>query len=161
MKKWIVVTLAICIAQWTIAQTDTPAYKRFPTLPPIQLLLTDSTTLTKGQLKKQPTIIMFFSPTCDHCQHQMDDMLSRSKELDHVQFVLATFQPFEEMVEFYNNYKLDKHPNIKVGRDIKYTLPPFYNIRNLPYLALYNKKGELITTFEGNVKVEKLLKALD
>jgi hypothetical protein len=32
-------------------------------------------------------------------------------------------------------------------------------MQSLPYLALYDKKGQLITTFEGNQKVNKILKA--
>jgi len=46
-----------------------------------------------------------------------------------------------------------------LGRDEKFTLPPFYKIKNLPYLALYDKKGNLITTFEGTQKVDTILQA--
>jgi hypothetical protein len=46
-----------------------------------------------------------------------------------------------------------------MGRDEKFALPPFYRIRNLPYLALYDKKGKLITTFEGNQKADIILDA--
>jgi hypothetical protein len=34
-------------------------------------------------------------------------------------------------------------------------------MRNLPYLALYNRKGDLITTFDGNATTAQLLKAFD
>ena len=57
------------------------------------------------------------------------------------------------------HYRLFEHPNIKLGRDEKFFLAPFYKIRNLPYLALYDKKGNLITTFEGTQKVETIVKA--
>lgn len=32
-------------------------------------------------------------------------------------------------------------------------------MKSLPYLALYNKKGNLITTFEGTTRIEKVLEA--
>jgi len=32
-------------------------------------------------------------------------------------------------------------------------------VHNLPYMALYDKKGNLITTFEGTQKVDTLLNA--
>ena len=54
-----------------------------------------------------------------------------------------------------------EHPNSKMGRDEKFFLPPFYKIRNLPYLALYDKKGNLITTFEGTQKIDTILAAFD
>jgi thioredoxin-related protein len=149
---------AICMFG-AIAQTDTPAYKKYPSVPPFTLLQADSTLFTKNDLKKQPTIIMYFSPTCDHCQHQWADMVKRKEDLQQFQIVMATYQPFEEMAEFYEKEQIASYPNIHVGRDEKYFLPPFYRMQSLPYLALYDKQGNLITTFEGNVKIDKLLDA--
>ncbi|MHC0069021.1 hypothetical protein ACWATR_40190, partial [Nostoc sp. UIC 10890] len=52
-------------------QQDLP-YKRFPTVPPFELTKEDGKTkISKSNLKKnQPVVVMFFSPDCDHCQHQ-------------------------------------------------------------------------------------------
>ena len=103
---------------------------------------------------------MYFSPECHHCQRQMEDMLARMDDLKKVQIVLATYRPMEELIAFANKYQLQKHPNIQAGRDTKYFIQPFYRIKNLPYLALYDKKGKLITTFEGNVSVDRLIEEL-
>lgn len=141
---------------------DTQApYLRFPTLPPFHLLKLDSSTyLTKEDVKKnRRTIIMFFSPDCDHCKHQTESILSDFSKFRDIEIIMATYQPFEELKEFNTHYKMAEHPNIKLGRDEKFFLPPFYKIRNLPYLALYDKKGNLITTFEGTQKVDTILAA--
>jgi thioredoxin-related protein len=144
-----------------MAQVDTPAYKRFPTVPPLTIMQVDSTNLTKGDLKRQPTIIMYFSPDCDHCKHQWADMKKAMDKLKKYQIIMVTYQPFEMMVDFYKNQQIASYSNIKMGRDTKFFLPPFYQINNLPYLALYDKQGKLITTFEGNVKIDKLVKAFE
>ena len=138
-----------------------PPYKRFPTIPPFRLLKLDSTTyLTKDDLKKHHrTLVMFFSPDCDHCKHQTEAMLEQIDKFKEVEIVMATYQPFEEMKQFNTYFRIFDHPNIKIGRDEKFFLVPFYKIRNLPFLALYDKSGNLITTFEGNQKPETLLKA--
>ena len=47
--------------------------------------------------------------------------------------------------------------NIKMGRDTQFFFPPFYKIKNLPFMALYNSTGKLITTFEGTTPMKKLL----
>jgi thioredoxin-related protein len=138
---------------------DSPAYKRFPTVPPFSIVQVDSTTLTKEKLKHQPTLIMYFSPDCDHCKHQWADMEKRMKDLKKYQIIMVTYQPFEEMVNFYKAHKIEEYPNVKMGRDSKFFLPPFFKIQSLPFQALYDKSGELITTFEGNVKIDKLLEA--
>jgi thiol-disulfide isomerase/thioredoxin len=165
MKKKLVLAAALLIqASFLMAQVDStaPAYKRYPTIPPFTLVQTDSTQLTKQDLPKhKQTLVMFFSPDCNHCQHQTEDMLADIDKLKNIEIVMATYQPFEEMVAFYKKYALNKYSNIKLGRDDKYFLPPFFRMQSLPYLALYDKKGKLVTTFEGNVKVDKLVKAFE
>lgn len=142
------------------AQKDSLPYQRFPDVPPFQLLATDSVTIiTKNDLKAgQPVLVMFFSPDCDHCQKQMEFILSSIDSLKNVEIVLATYQPFDAMKEFAKKYRLTDYPNIHTGRDIKYILPPFYNIHKLPFLALYNAKGKLITTFQTGATGETLAK---
>jgi thioredoxin-related protein len=165
VKKSLLIALILLIScQFLSAQTDTvkAAYLRFPTIPPFKLLKLDSSSfLTKEDLRKnRPLLLMYFSPECEHCKHQTEDILAAIKKFKNVQIVMATYQPFNEMKTFYEHYHLADHPNIKIGRDERFVLPPFYQIRNLPYIALYNKQGKLITTFEGNHKVQLLLDAL-
>ena len=140
-----------------------PPFKRFPTLPPFHLLKLDSTTyLTKEDVKKnRRTIIMYFSPDCDHCKHQTESILADFSKFKDIEIIMATYQPMEELKEFNEHYRMAEHSNIKMGRDEKFFLPPFYKIRNLPYLALYDKKGNLITTFEGTQKIDTILAAFD
>ena len=141
---------------------DAP-FRRFPGIPPFDLLKTDSSShLTKESINlKHKTLLMFFSPECTHCQHQTEDMLAAIDSLKDIQIVMATYQPFEEMVAFNQKYGIEKYDNIKLGRDTKYFLPPYYRMKSLPFLALYDNRGNYITSFEGNQKVSKLLEAFD
>ncbi|HMH24748.1 MAG TPA: thioredoxin fold domain-containing protein [Puia sp.] len=143
-------------------QTDPEApYKKFPTIPPFHLLKVDSATyLTKDDIKKhRRTMVMFFSPDCDHCKRQTDSILAAMDKFKDIEIVMATYQPFSEMKEFNEHYHLADHPNIHIGRDEKFFLVPYYRIHNLPYLALYDKNGDLITTYEGTQKTSTLLNA--
>lgn len=138
-----------------------PAYQRFPTIPPLSLNAPNGKLLSKGDLKKNaPVLIMYFSPECDHCQQQTREMTARMKDLEHVQIVMASYQPLESLEAFSKTYNLGKFSNILLGRDSQFLLPPFYNIGSLPFLALYDKKGNFISIHEGNVSVDKLIAAL-
>ena len=163
MKKWLFLLLFCTTGVLSVsAQADSPAYKRFPTVPPLQLLQVDSTPFTKDNLKKhQALLIMYFSPSCDHCKHQWEDMTKNMKTLKKYQVLMVTYQPFEEMVDFYKTQHISDYSNIKLARDPKFVLPPFFRIQSLPFMALYDKKGNLITTFEGNVKMDKVFKAFN
>lgn len=162
MKHALIVFTFFMSIKSGLAQHDTSAlYQRFPEVPPITLLRADSGIISKERLKKnEPVILMYFSPECHHCQRQMEDMLARMNDLKKVQIILATHRPMEELIAFQTKYKLQDHSNIQAGRDTKYFIQPFYRIKNLPYLALYDKKGKLITTFEGNVSIDRLLEEL-
>ena len=160
-KICISILLLVIVSTPVYSQQDTTAlFMRFPQVPPVTLLKTDSSLITKQGLKKnQPVLLMYFSPDCPHCRHQLEDMLTRIKAFKKIQIILATYRPIEELALFQEKYKLNDYPNIQVGRDTRYFIQPFYKIKNLPYLALYDKKGNLIRTYEGNVKVDTLVEA--
>lgn len=152
---FVFVQLAITI----VAQQTEPPYKRFPTLPPLKLLLPDSTTqFTEKELEKDlPVFVILFSPDCDHCKKGTEELIDNIDQFKNIQIVMTTIQPFDKMKEFYNNYKLERFRNITVGRDQFFLLPTFYRIKNMPFFAFYNKKGELIDIAEGALPVNKVL----
>lgn len=146
------------------AQTDTilPPYKKFPTLPPARLLLTDSLTyFTKDDIKtKSPVLYMLFNPDCEHCKKKAEEFNANREKLKNVFIVMSTTAAFDQMLDFYNKYNLQDFPNMVVGRDFQYFLPTFYQIRSMPFLAFYNKKKELISVIEGAPPLEKILEEL-
>ena len=143
----------------SFAQPTQPPYKRFPTLPPLKLLLTDSTTqFTEKELKKDlPVFVILFSPDCDHCRKGTEELITNIDQFQNIQIVMTTIQPFDKMKEFYNNYQLERFKNMIVGKDQFFLLPTFYRIKNMPFLAFYNKKGDLIDIAEGALPVNKVL----
>ncbi len=100
---------------------------------------------------------MLFSPDCDHCKHETAEIIKHIDDLKNIQIIMSTTQPFEKMKAFYETYGLGNYKNIVVGKDTKYTLPVFYDIRTLPFLAFYNKKKELISVFDGSLPIEKVI----
>jgi thioredoxin-related protein len=163
MKRWLIVIMGLFSMYSVQAQTPVnvpdPPYLKNPIIPPFRLLEVDSVHfITNSDLKKNhKVLIMFFSPECDHCKHQMRDILADINKFKDIEILMATFQPFEEMKSFYNYYRIQDHSNILMGRDEKYMFPPFYRMQSLPFLALYDKKGQFIKRFEGNQKADSIL----
>lgn len=140
-------------------QQPEPPYKRFPTVPPLKLLLTDSTTIfTEKQLKANtPLFFILFSPDCEHCKKETEELIEKIDDFKNIQIVMATFMPVDKMKEFYDNYKLDRFPNIIVGYDMQHILATYYRISYTPFLAFYDKKGKLIEGVQGALPVSKVL----
>lgn len=154
------ILLILLLPGVVLSQADPePTFKRFPTHPPLQLLLADSSTLfTEKELKKNtPLLFIMFSPDCDHCQMETEEMIREIDKLKDFQIVMATMLPFEKMRAFYLLYELHRFKNITVGWDKNFILPPFYRIKSLPFHAFYDKNGKLIDVFEGALTLEKVL----
>ncbi len=103
---------------------------------------------------------MLFSPDCEHCQHEMKEIIKNIKAFDKTQLVLSTTRDFDQMREFYQQYGLERFSNIIVGKDQAYMLPVFFDIHNLPFLAFYNRKKELISVFSGAMPIERVIAEL-
>jgi thioredoxin-related protein len=143
------------------APADTALYLRFPTVPPFTLYkLPDSSKFAKTDLKKKKkTLLIIFSPDCDHCQQETKNLTAAMDKFKKIQIVMASWLPYNEILKFYGDYNIAAYPNITMGWDKSFFLPPFYKLHNLPFMALYDKKGNLINVFEGTVSLDKVLEA--
>ena len=152
--------ISLFISVSIFGQTNPEApYKRFPGLPPINILLTDSITrfTEKDIPKNQPVFIILFSPDCDHCQKETEELIDNLDKFKKIKIVMVTVLPFDKMKTFYKFNKFGRFKNITVGWDKSFILTTFYRIKNFPYLAFYDKKGMLIDTFEGSLSIAKVL----
>ena len=164
MKNHLLIIVSLLVYGQLAAQTSPsqPAYLRFPTLPPFTLMAIDSSSITRDNLKiNRNTLLMYFSPTCDHCQVQTDSMVAEMSKLKDVQILMVAYSPLSEMKTFYEDRALAKYQNILMGYDSKYFFPPFYKMSSLPFMALYDKKGKFITSFHGNTSVNKIVEAFE
>lgn len=165
MKKIIFFALfSICLAN-IFAQAPAavlPPYKLSPTVPALKLMRADSTFFTVKDMvkKKMGTVVILFSPTCSHCQHQAEEITSHISDFKDVNFIFSTSYDMKDMKQYISDYGLDKFPNITVGNDKGYIMGSFYKIQSLPGVFVYDKKGNFVTSFETNVKAKTLLDVL-
>jgi thiol-disulfide isomerase/thioredoxin len=161
MKRLIPLVIFLCFAAPVFSQADSikAPYQRFTGFPPVKLLLPDSVTyFTKNDLpKKSPVMLMVFNPACHHCQHETEEIIKNIDEFKNIRIVMATSMPFDSMMAFRKNYKLDQYKNIIMGQDINYFLFTYYMISNLPFLAFYDKKKEFISKFDGGLPIERVI----
>lgn len=165
MKKTIFFLITLFIVTVVFSQTDSvqAPYKRSPFLPQVKLLLPDSVTyFTNNDLKrKTPVMIMLFHPQCEHCRHETEELVQNIGKFEDIQIIMTTSMHFDSMMAFRDKYQLAKYKNIIVAQDIHFSLISFFAVRNLPFLAFYNKKQELISAFEGGLPVVKILEEFE
>ena len=163
MKNFVFYCLLMLLVTAGFAQTDTAAlYFKYPNVPPFTITkVPDSTKFVKANLlPKKPVLIMIFSPDCEHCIHEVKEILSHMELFKNVQIVMVAHLDFKNLKKFYNEYKLANYPNITLGRDYSYFFGTFYSLKFLPGMFLYNKKGKFVQSFDGSVPVKRIAAAL-
>jgi thiol-disulfide isomerase/thioredoxin len=145
------------------AQKDTllPPYRQVPVIPAFTIQLTDSSYFAKKDIpKKMPVVMIYFNPECGHCQQEAQELAKNMDKFKKVFFVMAAYHDMEQIKEFATTYGLDKFRNLRIGKDFKYFIPVFYQVKTTPFSAVYDKKGRLLKAFPDGMSVEDLEKAL-
>jgi len=152
--KNIVIFFVLCLfvaCQWKSKGQET--------LPAFDLLLKDSVTHfnTSAINSGSPIVLMYFSPDCEHCQKETEGIIQNMDSLKHVRFYLVTNDPIERMQVYDKMYKLDKYPNIILGRDYKYFFPVHFKNAAPPYLVVYDRHKVIKAVFTGETSAGQLI----
>jgi cytochrome oxidase Cu insertion factor (SCO1/SenC/PrrC family) len=158
-RKWIGVLVGFFFIQNGFGQIN---FKTYPTLPAYKLVSSSGETFTSSSIlqKKSPLVVIYFSPTCSHCQQQAEDITSNMNQFKDAQFLFVTSYPQSDTKPFLNQYAIEKFKNITFGYDSTFSMGKFYLLESLPGIFIYNKNGELKTFFSTNVKPANLYAAI-
>lgn len=162
--------LFICILIFPFvspAQTDTAQkiidtlapYQKSPIIPTFSIQTIDSTWFFNTDIKKKsPVLIVYFSPSCGHCQIETENLIANISKLSKLQIIMITSHAFQDMYDFSVRYKLNKFPSIILGRDPARVITRFYNVQFTPFSALYDKKGKLVKAYTSGLNMQELIK---
>ena len=125
---------------------------------PFKIRLVNGEGYTYNQLiKDKAAILIYFSPTCDHCIDFTKAMLKRKKELKDKQIVMISYEQLKEIKKFDDLYKLSSQPNIKIGSEgYTFVVQKYYGIQRFPFVAEYNKGGKLVKVISSQLKPEEM-----
>lgn len=158
--KLINLFLFILLANTAFAQSVAGTKK----IAPFKMQLTNGQQYTSAQLAKGPVVLIYFSPDCEHCQAFTKDLIKNYPVVANKQVIMVTFQAMDMLKPFVTQYNLNKYLNLKVGTEgTSYVVQHYYQIRSFPYIAIYDKNGNLVKTYEGeqpHAEIFKTLKAI-
>lgn len=130
------------------------------TIPPFRIQLADGDSLFAKDVKKDtPFMLIYFSPTCEHCQEFTRNLLQKISSFGNTQILFISYFPLADIEKYAGDFSLNKYPSIKAGTEgYAFIVQRFYNIMNFPFIALYDKKGALITAYRNAPTVDVLIK---
>lgn len=162
MKKIILFIAVTLLSKAVFSQYDTTApYLKNKSLPNFSLLSPDSVVFTQDILVEgKNTIIMLFNPECEHCQDQLQLLLSMEAISKSTNLILTSTETLKKIKTFFNKFHLEKYRWVHIGKDYKYFFGSFYRPKTIPVLAFYNKQKQLVYFKQGNVKKKEIVEAL-
>jgi thiol-disulfide isomerase/thioredoxin len=113
----------------------------------------------------KPTVVILFSPTCDHCQAQAKMIDAKINDFAKAQFVWVTFDddaagvnafPLKYMPNWSKTNKTA--PAMHWGLDKKFQFDNFFGESQVPTVLIYDGKGTLKKRFTKEQTAEELLK---
>jgi len=156
-RKLIFLFFLLSIGNLAFSQSQAAMKK----IAPFQIRLTNGQQYTSSQLAAGPVVLIYFSPDCEHCQNFTKDMVKNFNVFVNKQVVMVTFQAMDMLKPFVAQYNLGSYSNVKVGTEgTSYAVQRYYQIRSFPYIAIYDKSGKLVKTFEGEQPHAEIFKTL-
>lgn len=139
------------------------AYQKNPLIPEFKILQPDSSWFVKKDLPAgKPIVISYFNPECGHCKIEAKELALRMDSLNKGFFVFTSFHSPQELKQFAIEYGLDKFDNVVFGRDTRYVLPIFYDVKFTPFTAVYNnKEGKLMKAYENGINISELIELIN
>jgi len=118
-------------------------------IPPFRIQLSNGDSLVAKQLKKNmPLMVVYFDPGCEHCQAFTRNLLENIKLFNNIQIVYITYAPITDVQIFEKEFNLRKYSNLKIGTEgDSFIVLRLYRAAKFPFIALYDKKGMLISYY--------------
>ena len=153
--KIFIFTTWICFSCFAQQNTKT-------NIAPFKITLLNGKTYSYSQLKKNtPTILIYFSPTCDHCKDFTNELMKHEKDLQSKQIIMITYVPMEEIKPFDSAYHVSSKPFFKIGTEgYSFIVRKYYNIERFPYIVIYNKQMKMVKKLSPEDKPEVLVKEI-
>jgi thiol-disulfide isomerase/thioredoxin len=138
------------------------SYSQPVKIPPFQMIQANGELFKAQDLPMgKPIVIIYFSPDCEECQKFTEAMLSRMDDFWKSSIAMITYLPVPDVAQYVSKYKLNIYPNIFVGTEgNSFIVRYYFNIKRFPFVALFNKNGDLIKIWDKEENIDDLSKRL-
>ena len=185
MKKILFASLLLSINFFSFCQNKKPAdikpavvkdtipkYVKDKIIPDFKFLINVAKNNTSGKLdsswfskdnlpSNRPVVIIYFSPECSHCHHEMKELMKNIDSLKNAFFVMASYHPLDSIKGFETKYNTNSLQNFVIGRDTKYFLPVYYDIKFTPFMAVYDNQRNFVKAYDMGANMQELIKLIN
>ena len=134
--------------------------KNIQQVPAFSFETIDGQLFTHRNLVNKSKIFIYFNSECEYCQSEAEQFAAHIEKLKDVQLIFVSSETSKRITEFAKTYGLLHHSNILFLSDPEHHFTRLFNVNIVPFMAVYDAKNKLITTYKGATKVETVLQEL-
>lgn len=129
-------------------------------LPPLMMTLMTGEKVMASSLPGN-TILVFFSPDCDHCQREAQAIQGKLAAFKKYKlYFIAPSLPTGDIQQFAEKYLLNGYPNVLFAKADIPEVIRIFGPMSTPSFFIYSSEKRLVKKFDGETKVEEILKFL-
>ena len=128
-------------------------------IPEFRILSTDSCRCITSESfpMGHPTVLFYFDPDCKHCQRETKNILAHLPQMRNANIYWETNGETDDLKHFSRHFHLDTLTNGMIGSDYEYSFYRAYLPPSVPYMAIYNDRGELRKIYNGEINVNSII----
>ena len=140
----------------------TSVYAQHTKLPPFRMEQVNGKVFKAEELPYgRPIVLAYFLPDCDHCQKLTEEIIGHIHAFDKASVAMITYYPVTSVGNFARKYGLNKYSNFYLGTEVeRFFLKDYYQLTSLPFMALYNKNGDLQKAYYSEKGLDDLVQRL-
>ena len=121
----------------------------------------DKKPFTKDSLDSDRNkFIFYFNSECEHCEKQgkwlANGIEKNVEEFEDLEMIFISFEERSEIKKYRDKFNFNES-NMTFLQDYRLTFSNKFDVETFPSILIYDKKGTLITKFEGETKIENIL----
>lgn len=148
-----VVLLLICSERKRIQKRE--PYRIMPEICALDVF-GDSINCNSMLNPEKKTAILFFSPECNACRKEINDIVTFQSEFQDIQWVFITIAQYEELHSFVKECPISSLPDAFLLREDYPTNHLLFDVSTPPALFVYNEKGKLIAMRRGEILLRSM-----
>jgi thioredoxin-related protein len=132
-------------------------------VPPFQMVQANGKIFRAQDLPMgKPILLVYFSPGCDHCVTMLKELFRQAKSFENASVAFITFLSVAEVSKFIKDYGVANYPNMYAGTEgTTFFIRNYFRLKETPFVALYTKNGDLVTSYEKSIAIKALAEKLE
>ena len=111
--------------------------------------------------KSERVIFIHFNTCCDYCIYELEQIIQYADDFKQVKVLLISEEDADQIRTLQSKFHLKNFTFIKFLHDRNMSYYSYFGTAIIPSVVIYNSNGELIKQFQGETKIETILKCLN